>query len=400
MKPIAVVSVGPGTETGLTLQAHLEIAAAVVVFCAPRCAELAQRKETFALSPFEQAIEKMKALAQKDIAVAVLVSGDAGLYSLLPLLKKKLGGENLRVIAGVSSLQTFMAAQGMPWQDARILSAHGRELSESALCHEARTHEKTLLLLDEKRGPHWVREALQNGGVAAELIIGEKIGYPDQSVAPWEDREYDPLSVALILNSAPENGLPFIGLADDAFERGKTPMTKREIRVSVLAALRLKPGSVVWDVGAGTGSVSVECARQCPWGKVYAVERNSEALELIERNRQKFHLSNLTIVSGEAPEALRELPVPTHVFLGGVGQAAEAVIADLQAFKAPIRLVATAVTLESLNGLAALMRDMPDFTASQITVSRLEQMGRYTMFRAQNPVALLAADLRAKEEEE
>ena len=162
-------------------------------------------------------------------------------------------------------------------------------------------------------------------------------------------------------------------------------MTKREIRVQVLAALQLPPDAVVWDVGAGTGSVSVECARQCPLGAVYAIERDADALALIKQNQAYFHLQNLHIVEGEAPEALCGLPAPTHVFLGGTGKRTKEICAALPA---GVRIVATAVTMESAQEFAALL---PDYEAAQIAVSRLEKVGSYRMFRAQNPVFVFSA---------
>ena len=297
-----------------------------------------------------------------------------------------------------------MAALGLPWQNACILSAHGRALSGSALCHAARTSGQVILFLDEEHNPAWVRAALDEGGLCqAALLVGERVSYPDQSIAPYAPRAYDALCMALVQNPAPEKGLssvglPPVGLPDDAFVRGKTPMTKREIRVLLLAALALPPDAVVWDVGAGTGSVSVECARQCPLGEVYAVERDAQALELIAGNKARFHLGNLRAVPGEAPRALCGLPAPTHVFLGGTGGACGAVFAFLRSLRKPLRVAATAVTVESAAALTAQMRSLSNFSAVQAGISRLEPVGAYTMFRAQNPVLILSGDIIPEEE--
>ena len=317
---------------------------------------------------------------------AVLVSGDAGLYSMLGLLTRRFGRERLRVIPGVSSLQAFCARLSIPWQNAKILSAHGRDCAPEALCHYARTNPAVLLLLDGEHDPHWVRRTLDAGGLAElPLTVGERVSLPDECVASYENRPYDPLSVALIQNERPLPGLPAIGLPDDAFIRGKTPMTKREVRVQVLSSLQLPPDAVVWDVGAGTGSVSVECARQCPLGAVYAIERDGDALDLLEQNKKHFHLQNIRVISGEAPEALADLPTPTHVFLGGTGKRTKDIYAALPA---GVRVVATAVTMESAQEFAALL---PDYEAAQIAVSRLEKVGAYRMFRASNPVFVFSA---------
>lgn len=395
MNWIDVISAGPGGESLLTEEARQAIRDADAVFCADRHAGLVgDGGKRRPLTPFSAALDGLEALLRANRRPAVLVSGDAGLYSLLPALKKRFGREALRVLPGVSSLQAFCARLCLPWQEAAVLSAHGRSLSPAALCHAVRTHAQTLLLLDGERDPHWVWNALQTGGMdGVRLTIGERISYPDERIAPYENRAYAPLSVALAENDHPKQGLPPPGLPDDAFLRGKTPMTKREIRLQVLAALALPPAAAVWDVGAGTGSVTVECARQCPLGQVYAVERDPEALALIQQNIARFHLQNVETIAGNAPEALEGLPLPSHVFLGGTGGKAKEILEKLEGWSAPVRLCATAVTMESAQEYMALLRKYPHFSAAQIAVSRIEPVGGYHMFRAQNPVFIFSADM-------
>ena len=387
---IDVISAGPGSEALLTGEARAALTAAETVYCAQRTAPLVEAAKRRSLTPLEDALAEIESRLRAGQRTAVLVSGDAGLYSLLGLLRRKFGAQCLRVIPGVSSLQAFCAQMRLPWQEARMLSVHGRDCAPEALCHYARTNAAVLLLLDARHDPHWLRRTLDAGGLEAlSLTVGENLSCPDERVAPYEaGRAYGPLSVALIENPAPEKGLPPIGLADDQFVRGKTPMTKREIRIQVLAALRLPPDAVVWDIGAGTGSITVECARQCPMGQVYAIERDAAALELIAQNVRKFHLQNVTVIAGSAPEALGDLPAPTHVFVGGTGGETEAVLARIPA---GVRLCATAVTMETAALLTARLSFCSDFSAAQIAVSRLERVGGYQMLRAQNPVFVFSA---------
>ncbi len=395
MNWIDVISAGPGDESLLTEEAKRAIQNAEAVFCAERHAGLVpDTGKRRSLMPFSAALDEMEALFLEKRRAAVLVSGDAGLYSLLPVLKKRFGPEKVRVLPGVSSLQAFCARLCVPWQEAAILSAHGRDLSPSALCHAVRTHAQTLLLLDGERDPNWVWNTLNAGGLdSVRLTVGERISYPDERITPYERRTYDPLSVALVENGHPEGGLPMIGLPDDAFIRGKTPMTKREIRIQVLSSLALPPDAVVWDVGAGTGSVTMECARQCPMGRVYAIERDEDALHLIEENIAHFHLTNAEIIAGSAPEALENLPAPTHVFLGGTGGKTKEIMEKLKGMNAPVRLCATAVTMESAQEYGTLLREYHRFSAVQIAVSRIEPVGGYHLFRAQNPVFIFSADM-------
>ena len=398
MNWIDVISAGPGNASLLTPQAFRALEEAETVFCADRYAGLVPGAgKCRPLTPLGTAMDGLESLWRQGRRTAVLVSGDAGLYSLLSALSRRFGGETLRVYPGISSLQAFCAALGIPWQEAAVLSAHGRELPPSALCHAVRTHRKTLLLLDGQHDPHWVRQSLQEGGLGdARLTIGERISCPDQRIAPYEDRDYDSLSVALIRNDNPEAGLPPAGLRDDAFIRGRTPMTKREIRVQILSALELPEDAVVWDVGAGTGSVTVECARQCPLGEVYAIERDADALALIRQNTAHFYLQNVRVREGNAPEALQGLPAPTHVFLGGTGGQTENILKHLESMACRIRLCATAVTMESVQEYMRLMKAYDDFYAIQIAVSRIEEMGRVHMLRASNPVFVFSAVMGGK----
>ena len=398
MSWIDVISAGPGDRRMMTAEALKAIGEADAVFCAERSDGLVpDAGKRRSLTPLSATLDDLETLLQSGCHTAVLVSGDAGLYSLLPVLKKRFGGDRLRVYPGVSSLQAFCARLCVPWQEAAILSCHGRRLSPFALCHTVRTHARTLLLLDGERDPNWVWDALKTGGLdAVHLTVGERVSYCDEHITPYERRTYDPLSVALVENGHPEAGLPRPGLPDEAFIRGKTPMTKMEIRIHILAALALPPDAVVWDVGAGTGSVTVECARQCPLGRVFAIERDEEALGLIRENIARFHLQNVELAAGNAPEALAGLPVPTRVFLGGTGGRAKEILDRLEELDAPIRLCATAVTMESAQEYMALLQGYPRFSAGQIAVSRIEPMGGYHMLRAQNPVFIFSADIGGK----
>lgn len=174
------------------------------------------------------------------------------------------------------------------------------------------------------------------------------------------------------------------------------PMTKREVRCCALSHLALTAEAVCWDVGAGTGSVSIEMALLARKGRVYAVEKNENALALLAENRKKFHVSNLEIVPGRAPEACRELPVPTHVFIGGSTGGLRDIVALVLEKNPNVRLVLTAVTLESVAEMERLIKEF-DFTDADITclnVSRARELGAYHLMTAQNPVYLFTLQRR------
>ena len=165
-------------------------------------------------------------------------------------------------------------------------------------------------------------------------------------------------------------------------------MTKSEVRAVALSKLRLTERAVCYDIGAGTGSVSIEMALQAKHGHVYAVERRDDAVELLKKNQAAFHVKNLTVVSGTAPEACRDLPAPTHVFIGGSAGNLRDILSMLLAQNPHVRIVATAVSLESIAELTACMKDF-DFTEAEavsVQIARGKKAGSYHLMAGQNPV--------------
>lgn len=183
------------------------------------------------------------------------------------------------------------------------------------------------------------------------------------------------------------------GIPDAAFLRDGVPLTREEVRVVALAKLRLPPAGIFWDIGAGTGSVAVEAARLMPQGKVFAVEAREERANLIAANRERFGLTNLTVVAGEAPAAMDNLPRPDRVFIGGSGGRLPEVLARLrEVLAAGGRLVVSAVTLETLTTAARVLR-WPGWQGEIIGLSvvRGEKVGERTLLRGGNPIFLVVA---------
>ena len=183
------------------------------------------------------------------------------------------------------------------------------------------------------------------------------------------------------------------GLPDEAFLRGAgeggvVPMTKSEVRAVALSKLRLTERAVCYDIGAGTGSVAIEMALQAKHGHVYAVERRDDAVELLKKNQAAFHVENLTVVSGTAPEACRDLPAPTHVFIGGSAGNLRDILSMLLAKNPHVRIVATAVSLESIAELTACMKDFAftEAEAVSVQIARGKKTGSYHLMAGQNPV--------------
>lgn len=400
---IHVIGAGPGDERFLTHDAVCAMAQVDVLFASARYAHFAPKcVELHLIEALSDAMCEMDKFVKKGQNVGVLMSGDVSIYSLLPMLIERFGAKVVELHPGIGAIQALCTALKTTWQDAKVLSGHGRCLSASALAHAVRTHSRTILFCDREHGAAWASRAMIEEELASvRVAVGERLGYNDQRIRigmprDFLDVQFDPLAMLMIDNLQPARSLPQMGLPDNAFVRGNTPMTKREIRVQVLSTLKLNKDSVVWDIGAGTGSISIECARQCPLGEVYAIERDEEALELIKKNKKAFHLSNLHVVSGEAPNVLIDLPVPSHIFIGGSGGYIDEIFLVIRKMRV-VRIVGTAVSIEGMNALLRHMGDMAGFEMMQLAVSRIEKLDSVHMLRAQNPVYIAAGTMEGDE---
>ena len=331
--------------------------------------------------------------------VAVCVSGDPGLFSLRGLMRKAFPETRIEVVSGIGSLQYLCDRLGEGRESAALLSAHGRGVGDGRLIGTVATHAMTLLLLDNRQDPAWLCRTLCAYGLGdLRVAVGMSLGMPGESMLEGTAQELAGrnmagLCAARIRNDAPLPAVVGFGLPDEAFVRGDTPMTKAEVRAVALAKLGLHEEAVVWDIGAGTGSVSVECARLCRYGLVHALERADDAVGLLRANRERFRLPNLRLHQGQAPAALVMLPDPTHVFVGGSGGELAAVLEHVACRGARIRVVVAAVTLETQAAAGAVMGKAPfaDLEVVQLGVARSRRAGRSTLMMAQNPVTLFSA---------
>jgi precorrin-6Y C5,15-methyltransferase (decarboxylating) len=402
MNELRVVSVGPGDEERVTPEARQALRTADCLFVAERHVPLtAGHKNVVVMGGLEEALPQVEARLEEG-SVAVAVSGDAGVFSLLPGLRKRFRDRAISVTPGVSSLAVFCAALGETWDDARIVSVHGRDVPPAKIAGLAANNGKTVFFCGPERHPGWICRILWKRGIDVEVAVGERLSYPDERVTKGHPRElaqrtFDPLSLVRVRNPEPLL-FPADRPEDEEFLRAegpdtRVPMTREEVRTMVLDRLRLSRDSLLWDIGAGTGSVAVSCARLCPFGEVHALERLPEAVALLGANKAKFRAYNLFIHQGEAPEALAELPRPTHVFVGGSGGKLRQILEHAAGLGEGIRVVVSGVTLgtvcaafEALGGPGFRQRD-----ALQISVSRGRALGESVVMTAQNPVTLLSA---------
>ncbi len=322
----------------------------------------------------------------------VLFSGDSGFYSgarsLLPLLE----GVETVLLPGVSSVQLLAARLKRPWQDWRLCSAHGQPCDAvEAVCGGRPAF---FLTGGQRDAAALCRELTEAGLGFLRCAVGEALGTPDERVSEGSAQEFSarrfaPQSV-LLAEAAPRPPRRAPGLPDDAFLRAPgIPMTKQELRAAALGKLAVGAGDCCWDIGAGTGSVSVELALQCR--AVWGVERDADALALAEQNRRKHGAWNLRLVAGEAPAALAGLPAPDAVFVGGSGGRLREILQAVHDRNPAARVCVAAIAVETLQeGYAALRALGYRVELAQLAVSRGREAGSLTLMLAQNPVWLLS----------
>ena len=391
---VFIAGIGPGSEALQTQEVRAAIRRADCLIGARRMLDAVagpQQLTIDAIAP--ETIASHIAQHPECGVFCVVMSGDTGFYSgtkkLLPLLKEC----RVRVLPGLSSMSYLCARLGVSYEDAVPVSLHGRDLD---IAREVRRRRKVFTLVGGDGGMQALCERLTQAGLGhVRIAVGERLSYPDEAITRGTAQElrshtFDKLSAALIENDTPGE-IVTPGLPDEAFlrnlEPGKlVPMTKSEVRSICLSKLRLTPNAVCWDVGAGTGSVSIEMARLCADGTVYAIEKSERALALLEQNKEAFSASNMQIIPGSAPEVCRDLPAPTHAFLGGTSGSVRDILALLLEKNPHVCIVATAVTLESVSALSACMEDFEAAECVSVQVSKAAALGQYHLMQAQNPV--------------
>lgn len=397
---VTLIGMGSGTPELLTAQGLAALQSADLIIGAKRLLEHLPTGCTENRKALYKPEDILSCLSEFPAAnAALLYSGDTGFYSgaskLLPMLRAF--GISARVLPGISSVQLLSAAIGRPWQDWKLVSAHGCACDPAAECLTAEGR-PVFFLTGGTETPSTLCAKLADAGLGdAHGIIGENLGTPQEHLAfgtaqTLAANACAPLSVLLIEHTVlPARRAP--GFPDDAFIRGEVPMTKQEVRAAALAKLAVRPTDTLWDVGAGTGSVSVELALAAPRGHVYAVECAPDACALIRQNREKFHAYNLSLIEGTAPQVLADLPAPDAVFIGGTkGSMAEVVDAAL-AKNPNARLCISAIALETLSAaIAALAAHEQTAEVTQLAVSRTRPAGKLHLLMANNPIFLITGE--------
>ena len=300
MSRLTIIGIGPGSAEYFMPAARNRMRKAHTVIAAKRILPMLQdvcgstEAQFQPMGKIKDTLEVIDGLLHQEKDVALVVSGDPLIYSLYKTILNQEISEDweMDVIPGIGSMQMLGAAFGETMEDARLMSVHGRSQTPGSVALCVTENPKVFFLCSKEQGPAWLsRIMLEYNLHDVEVFAGANLSYEDEmlvsgSPAEMAEKEFPALCVAMIKNLHPRPVTRPCFLSDEDFERGRTPMTKEEIRVLILHKMKIHPDDVIWDIGAGTGSVSVECARQAPFGQVHSVERDEAAIHLIEKNRK------------------------------------------------------------------------------------------------------------------
>ena len=401
---ITLLGIGMGSPEMLTVQGKNSLDQADLLIGARRMVDSVRR-------PGQDAFIEYRSQEIKDYIdshpeynnIVIVLSGDVGFYSgakkLLDVLQQNRLAQGttqpeIQVQCGISSVVYFMSRIGLSWDDAKIVSAHGRGCN---LISYIRNEKKVFAILGTSDGVAILAKKLVEYGMGNVLLyVGENLSYDNEMIfvkKADELTEYtgDTLSVICAVNETGEKRLETHGIRDEEFIRGKAPMTKEEVRTVSLFKLRLTEDSICYDVGAGTGSLSIEMALRAHQGKVWAIEKKEDAVELIRQNKVKFAADNLEIIEGLAPEALTDLPAPTHAFIGGSSGNLKEIVRLLIEKNPQIRIVINCITLETLSEALETAKEFgfEENEIVQLSAARSKAIGRYHMMMGENPIYII-----------
>jgi precorrin-6Y C5,15-methyltransferase (decarboxylating) len=404
VSPVTVVGIGEDGLAGLRAEARAAVETAEVLVGGERHHQLVAEHPAERIvfrSDASALAERVAQLAQTGRRVVVLASGDPLFFGVGPALTARLGRDQIEVHPNLGSVQLAFARLGEPWHDAAVLSAHGRPLEP--VVEQALSQPKLAILLDKVHTGQVVAEALLNAGMEpdARAWLMQRLGGPAErvqhgrlaNVPAWTA---DPLSLLLVLRD-PERvrgPAPRVGLPEDAYAHLGGQITKAEVRAVSLARLAPRRGDTVWDVGAGSGAVSIEAAWLCHPGTLYAVERRAEQRACAANNIDRFGAHNVRLVDGEAPQALHHLPDPDAVFVGGSGGHLGSILdCAVDRLRRGGRLVGNFATLEALHEATTCLDALGvAWDMTQLSIARATRIGGgKSRLAALNPVFVLSA---------
>ncbi len=405
MADITIVGVLDDGRESLTPRALRAVEEAELLFGGQRLLDFFPdaRAETVVI---KSDLSKLVGVIQENLGrrrMCVLASGDPTFYGIAKYLTNKLPKRHFEITPNVSSMQLAFARIKESWDDAALASVHGRAIE--SVIELVRTNRKIALFTDDVHSPAAVARALLDNGVHGyRAFVCENLGGPEERVVEAEleelvDQRFSPLNVLILIReegpfAKPQTRPWPIGIPDDEFFQRKPRsglITRSEVRVISLSKMRIREDSMVWDIGAGSGSVTVESALLAPRGRVFAIEKNAEDADIVRQNLAKFGVSNVLLIEGRAPEGLERFEDPDAVFVGGSGgEMREILDVACRRLRLDGRVVANAVTVENLHAaIEGLRANGFEVDVNLLNIARSAPILDLLRFAGQDPIFVI-----------
>lgn len=404
IKNINLIGIGLGNPNILTMEAISAISDSTVIIGAKRIIESVKPLYIDKNYIVEYKTDKILEIIRKNnnFNISVLFSGDLSLFSgsqkLYSILETSLKIDddlkyfNVRTFPGISCLSYMCSKANIDISKVKILSFHGKS---NILYHNIMSNEYTFIITSNSAGVKEIcRKLLSFGFSKLKIILGENLSYSDEKITINTaenilDSEISDLNCIIIQNPDAVCERAF-GLDDDLFIRDKVPMTKSEVRAVILSKLGIKENSICYDIGAGSGSVSIEMARLAPLGFIYAIEQKEAGIELIKKNIEKFNIENIETIHSKAPSGLENICDADCIFIGGSGGELLSIMSLI--FNSPKRptVVISAITLETVSDISQILKTAKSkgfkTEVTSMNISKSKEVGDYNMMIAHNPV--------------
>lgn len=396
-----IIGIGPGDQGYLYPLAEQAVKEADLLIGGKRnLAEFSHlNKKTMAIDRSLKPIVEYIAAHYREESIAVLASGDTGLFSIRAYLQKQLPQVPFKVLPGISSLQYLMAKENLNWNEMKIITLHGSD--KVNLCNTVAANPVTAIFTGGDNTPAMIAQKLQLlKNMELEITVGENLSYPEERIVKGTpnaimDLDFQDLNLMIVKNPHTHQAAwPYStpGLPDEAFLRDEVPMTKSEIRALILSKLRLTPQAKILEVGAGSGSCTVEMALAAREGRITALEKEEKAVKLCRKNIEHFGLDNISLIHGSAPHDLPDCTGFDRVFIGGSGGNMADIIQT--ATHKGVRMVVSAITVESVNEALTAMEKLgyENIEIVQAAVSRSKKLGTKHLMFALNPITIISGD--------
>jgi len=403
---VYVIGVAPDGASSLTSQAHRLVNRAEIVFGGKRLLALfpSLTGEKIAI---KNNLAEVTDLIKRNLGhkrMVVLASGDPNFYGIASYLTGKLGKDIVEIIPNMSAMQVAFARIKESWADAVFASVHSRPIED--IVEMVRLNHKIGIFTDDEHTPATIARVLLEHGVDGyQAYVCQNLGRKDEKVVETDlsglcEMKFSPLNILVLLRVRQRKPVatlcPRLGIPDEEFYQRRPKeglITKQEVRAVSLARMRLTDESILWDIGAGSGAVSIEASFLTRKGRIYAIEKNDTDVAIIKKNLRKFHAPNVEVVQTFAPDGLGNLPDPTAVFIGGSGGRMEEILDFVShRLKPGGRIVINVVALENLSAAVNALK-VRGFAPSVtlVNVARSREISNLTRLEALNPVFVVTA---------